>query len=509
MTSQRVRTLLEWCDAQGIILSNIELVDHDVDKLSFDQSGISVVARGNLTHSDIVAKIPKPAVLSRKSSQLLAKTNVDTTGDDVMELALVLAYEIAIGEQSRWFGYLQSLPREVPVAALWEDNDDQDSRLAFLWLQDTETKQVTDPPGANSSISQNILTYFRQTASPILTSLGCDITLSDFRRAWSLVSSRSFRVDAYHGLAMLPIADAFNHIGENQVHIETDFDVCPICGALQSCPHDQDENDATLGSGPPEDAPLNLEDTCDMVINAPVGAGDEIFNTYDANLPNSVLLARYGFILEGNECDYLSWDSTTLRMQTTCGEDLARVWTGDLLAGTSLVYDPTEFSATLPLHASPSGHNRSAAQTPQYKLNADGLVSVDLWVLVAVRAVNATNARRADTGLRSRLEQLATAQVYAESREPHGPGISDTMQELGLIADLIQDMCKSRLLGMYRPELSPAECGNLLDDLPDSMIRSRLAISQALSERATLSACIDVWRELTEYIEQVQTCDTN
>ncbi|KAG9103776.1 hypothetical protein FRC06_008094 [Ceratobasidium sp. 370] len=503
MTSQRVHTLLEWCDAHGIILSNIELVDYDVNKLSVDESGISVVARDNLNHSDIVSKIPKSAVLSRKTSQLLAKTNVDTAGDDVMELALVLAYEIAIGEQSRWFGYLQSLPQEVPVASLWEDNEDQDSRLAFLWLQGTETKRVTNPPGADSSISQNILTYFRQIASPILTSLGCEAILSDFRRAWSLVSSRSFRVDAYHGLAMVPIADAFNHIGENQVHIETDFDVCPTCGALQYCPHDQDENE-----DPPEDTPPTLEDTCDMVINAPVGAGDEIFNTYDANLPNSVLLARYGFILEGNEFDYISWDSKTLpqSMRTARGEDLARVWTADLLAGTSLVYDPA--SAALPLHASSAAHGGGAARTPQYKLNADGLASVDLWVLVAVCAINATNASYADVGLRSRLEQLATAQVYAENRDPHGPGISDTMQELRLVAGLIQDMCRSRLLGMYRPELSSVECGNFLDDLPDSMFRTRLAISQALSERATLSACIDVWHELTEYIDEVQTCNT-
>ncbi|KAG8748430.1 hypothetical protein FRC10_005977 [Ceratobasidium sp. 414] len=389
MASQRVHDLLEWCDAHRIILSNIELVDHDVNKLSVDKPGISVVARGNLTHSDIVAKIPKSAVLSRKTSQLLSKTNIDTTGDDVMELALVLAYEIAIDEQSKWFGYLQSLPQEVPVAALWEGNDDQDSRFAFLWLQGTEAKQVTNPPGTDSSVS-------------------------------------------------------------------TDFDVCPACGALQSCPHDQDENEGPLGSGPPEDVPPTLEDTCDMVINAPVETGDEIFNTYDANLPNSALLAHYGFILEGNEFDYMSWDSTTLpqSMQTPRGEDLARVWTSDLLTGTSLVYDPTEPSATLPLHASSAAHSGRAARVPQYKLNADGLASVDLWVLVAVRAINATNASCADTGLRSRLEELAMAQ-----------------------------------------------------DLPNSMLRSRLAISQALSERATLSACIDAWRELTEYIDEVQTCD--
>ena len=33
-------------------------------------------------------------------------------------------------------------------------------------------------------------------------------TLAGFLHAYSLVSSRAFLVDAYHGLAMVPIADA-------------------------------------------------------------------------------------------------------------------------------------------------------------------------------------------------------------------------------------------------------------------------------------------------------------
>lgn len=33
--------------------------------------------------------------------------------------------------------------------------------------------------------------------------------LNEFYRAFSLVSSRAFLVDAYHGLSMVPIADAY------------------------------------------------------------------------------------------------------------------------------------------------------------------------------------------------------------------------------------------------------------------------------------------------------------
>jgi hypothetical protein len=212
----------------------------------------------------------------------------------------------------------------------------------------------------------------------------------------------------------------------------------------------------------------SLPDTCDMVINAPVEAGNEIFNSYDANLPNSVLLARYGFILEGNEYDYMSWDSTNLprSMQipsTALWEDSDRVWTADLLAETSLVYDPTETSATCSLYANPIPRGRATHQTPQYKLSADGLVSVDLWNLAVVCSLKIAGASSVNAVSRSRLEQLATAQVYAENSSEPDPGLSDVLLELRLVAGLIQDMCRSRLLGMHKPELSSAECGDLLD----------------------------------------------
>ncbi|QRV88873.1 SET domain protein [Ceratobasidium sp. AG-Ba] len=488
--------------------NNVSWTNHGSDDSLNGKCGIRVVARGDLAHSDTVAKIPKSIVLSKRTSQLpISFLNSNIAWDDMMELTLVLAFETLIGEKSKWFGYLQSLPSEqVPVAALWEGNDDSDSQMAFLWIQGTETEKVINPFGFSRSISQNIFKYFNEVASPILATIGYQTTILNFRRAWSLVSSRSFRVDTYHGLAMVPIADAFNHTTENQVHMETDFDVCPVCGALQSCPHDE-EDEAPLGPGPTENAPPPLEDTCDMVINAPVQAGDEVFNTYDANLPNSVLLARYGFIIEGNEFDYIGWEPASLphnlQICTTARwDELARVWTSDLLDETSLVCDPTELSATLSSHASSDTHGGNTPRTPQYKLNSDGLVSVDLWVLAAICALKATDASCLDTVLRSRLEQLAAIQVHVENGELINPGIPQVLQ-LRLIANLIQDMCRSRLLGMYKPELSVAECGNLLDDLPDDMFCSRLAICQALSERATLSACIDGWHSLVGSIDEL------
>lgn len=211
-----------------------------------------------------------------------------------------------------------------------------------------------------------------------------------------------------------------------------------------------------------------------MVMNAPAKSGSEVFNSYDANLPNSVLLARYGFILEGNDNDYITWDVIDLpRTLQDCAAAFSDnlVWTQELLAETSLVYDPGDTSATET--ATPmtelAARNGSTRRMPRCKVNADGLVSTDLWVLAAISSMKAADDNFLDTISKSRLQQLARAQVYAENREHdehliEDSGISVELSlELKLLATLIQEVCRSRLLEMYRPELSAAECGNLLD----------------------------------------------
>jgi len=46
-------------------------------------------------------------------------------------------------------------------------------------------------------------------AAPLLQHAGLSPSERGFRHAYALVSSRAFMVDAYHGLAMVPIADAW------------------------------------------------------------------------------------------------------------------------------------------------------------------------------------------------------------------------------------------------------------------------------------------------------------
>ena len=50
--------------------------------------------------------------------------------------------------------------------------------------------------------------FYHSEVHPLLTSVKFQPTLIGFLHAYSLVCSRAFLVDAYHGLSMVPVADA-------------------------------------------------------------------------------------------------------------------------------------------------------------------------------------------------------------------------------------------------------------------------------------------------------------
>jgi hypothetical protein len=62
--------------------------------------------------------------------------------------------------------------------------------------------------GTGQLTQEAVRHYYVDVAEPLLTDCYLPTSLQGFYRAYSLVSSRAFHVDAFHGLAMVPIADA-------------------------------------------------------------------------------------------------------------------------------------------------------------------------------------------------------------------------------------------------------------------------------------------------------------
>ncbi|KAG1785503.1 uncharacterized protein HD556DRAFT_1249754 [Suillus plorans] len=294
MSLSRVKILLTWCNENGIQIdpriqvrestNHQELADRtESSRNSSRGRGISVYSLEDFIDcSRSLVRIPKAAILSTRSCFLSQDIISAPYGHGAhLALALALYGEILRGQDSKWFGYLQSLPRETmdtaifwgvkdvidfgscvcssrgetipPHSAIGDDAGNVgaacsntefpecapclqylDSKRARMWLSCTEAEKELD--GQMDEIRQ----YYVSVVEPTLHAafgrlrqaeaecnandvLGGEIprldecsnelnsvepSLPGFCHAYSLVSSRAFLADAYHGLAMVPVADA-------------------------------------------------------------------------------------------------------------------------------------------------------------------------------------------------------------------------------------------------------------------------------------------------------------
>ncbi|KAM5541913.1 hypothetical protein V8D89_004223 [Ganoderma adspersum] len=413
--------------------------------------------------------------------------------------------ERLLGSDSRWHGYLQSLPlATVPIARLWGHDDafqDPDAVDAAHWLHGTEVqRELQDEEGA--PLTNELDHFYRSEAYPLLTSVNLQPTLAGFLHAYSLVCSRAFLVDAYHGLSMVPVADAFNHAHHNHVQLASEYDVCPACGSLSECPHDRQGGTTDREEGSSPVPPLiDPTDTVDMVTVCSVPPGVEVFNTYGATLGNASLLARYSFVLDGGEtdtvtfgwlgsslelvCDKLGWESTYRRVRDSLG---------NIISGSSLVYVP----------------ENEGERSPILSINSDGQISTALftWAIMDALPQEPPHAQ-ADMALRissalTHFEALRDADEDEDAPghdQPHDP---EAVRILMTAAGALRRLCHNRAANMgaegYRGASLEALVG-VLDNLPEDREKTRLALEYLLSERAILGACAAGWEDIERTID--------
>ncbi|KAF8449112.1 hypothetical protein L210DRAFT_3523911 [Boletus edulis BED1] len=139
MSSNRTATLLAWCAEHRIqIDSTLQIIDsqqddnprHGAKSTTSDwpsrERALSVYSRDELIEcSRTLVYIPKTAVLSVKSCFFSQHISAVPCGHGAhLSLALALYGELLLGPRSRWFSYLQSLPREtVDIAVFWGVGD--------------------------------------------------------------------------------------------------------------------------------------------------------------------------------------------------------------------------------------------------------------------------------------------------------------------------------------------------------------------------------------------------
>lgn len=284
-------------------------------------------------------------------------------------------------------------------------------------------------------------------------------------------------------------------------------------------------------------APSEAADACEMALVAPVRAGEEVFNTYGAGLSNAQLLARYGFMLDGNEHDVVSWDGpealwrrsgrapalgrraaeaarpdTNIPIEepavfTLSASTRARVvelyaqiivkWPADARwNGSEMVFNPTPGTGR---------DGRDGAQ-PILAVNADGRVSHGLWVLAALvaHALIDTNIGETAVGdILGALDRAATRQLAREAGI--GPALDDQSAEAQIAPDMepIAGAGARRAFGGACGELGAPYCAASGDGLlaqtlhawcaaRRGRIGARCVTSAELGARLDVSACVVV-----------------
>ncbi|CAH9116826.1 unnamed protein product [Cuscuta epithymum] len=173
--------------------------------------------------------------------------------------------------------------------------------LTLFLLAQSSTRQII--------IEDKILIHedWKECIQPLLanSTLGLNpehFGIEEYFAAKSLIASRSFQIDDYHGFGMVPLADLFNHkTGDEDVHFTS-------ISTYSDSDGDVNEVDS-LGESDLDSSSIQGDDpsALEMIMVKNVKAGEEVFNTY-GSLGSAALLHRYGFTEPDNPYDILNID---------------------------------------------------------------------------------------------------------------------------------------------------------------------------------------------------------
>ena len=153
-----------------------------------------------------------------------------------------------------------------------------------------------------------------------------------------------------------------------------------------------------------------------MVVNAAVAPDGEVFNTYGAKLTNAGLLVRYGFMLDTNDNDIVTW--TIEEVWDAAGAALTdfppRRWNDDAGYATCMEilrdwgYYAGWGDSDL-VTDTESGENRNLLY-----MTADGVLSHKLWLAIALAALRGQGMTIENLRIRRLMARMAWIQIKME-----------------------------------------------------------------------------------------------
>lgn len=258
--------------------------------------------------------------------------------------------------------------------------------------------------------------------------------------------------------------------------MQSDDLVCPVCGALDECPHD-DVSDAAVPNPPPHNNRLlhssdSNQGTVEMVLTTPLFSGDgpvEVFNTYGSALSNAQLLVKYGFLIEANPNDRLVWtqeglceDLRTIREIPSV--ELAQLdkWLG--VVKSTLLVRNVAFEGSVAVAPESQG-NLDRCDRDIFFVDAEGRISWLLWAILSISTGGISFEVTDDIPnlVADQLKTIAQAQQRAEQAvDDVVDGSSDRHPEIGLspgaqqhlvrLSQAVQGLCRRRIECLHKAE---------------------------------------------------------
>ncbi|KAF9931789.1 hypothetical protein FBU30_009593 [Linnemannia zychae] len=337
MSSKELTAFLAWAEENEILWDKaaIEI------KETTTKHGLGVFAKKNLEPGYEVIQVPKAIVLSVQTNGI-ANLLEDEQLEGDTALAIGCMYEFSRGAQSPWEPYLTLLMKRPPQMATALSKESREMMKLCEAYNDIES-DIKDLQEDYDSI---VLPFIEKNSDIITAEIKAKFfTLDAFRTMMEIVSSRGMDVDNFHVTALVPFADFVNHNPMPNADYLTHEDVCEICGAL-ACEHMEDEGEDESGDEnedgsdddeipdlagddsaatetkkskksdkgmeeegeeewedeDDEDDNMEINDTCDIILDDEVKKGEEITRHYGP-YPNKILLSKYGFAVEDNPHD--------------------------------------------------------------------------------------------------------------------------------------------------------------------------------------------------------------
>lgn len=278
-------------------------------------------------------------------------------------------------------------------------------------------------------------------------------------------------------------------VASESVLIETiqqsDFEVCHECGSADECPHDR-EDGVMLGGGNGE----KIDGFFEMVANTVIPQSTEVFNTYGETLSNAQLLTRYGFIIDANDNDCVTWTFAEVfsvldidSKVSTQGEEVSighhimkRV--DDLFAAPQFL-SSANASGVLVMHDSEGSTVTGSSKPNMLFLDSDGKASVGLWLtLILIAGYSASRpfeTYNLDGGTLVK-ELMELLDVFNTMTGDGSPGIppqlaamffgsmdKDHLRVIKVQGQFLAHLCEQRKRAIGKPGVSDEAIGEILD----------------------------------------------